>query len=292
MYQTLNLKSMILTLDEVKNLKKHPRNRELNIQQVKKITAAFENGEIVFPIVVNRRTMHVIDGQHRRAAFLAYIGNHPELASKAVLEVVSMDIPEDKEFLAIIEENSATVKWKPADYINAYAEAGNVHYIRLRNFMKKCRFCHSIQENKDVKTIFFPKITNAMALLAFRDNGTSTVNYKNGSLELTDEEVELALTRAKQLETVLQVTDPNNTLGTRALTYLIGAWVLREKQDLGLSAESRLAFMLANKRSILRKIKDSENKLSKASDWNAIFDYIANCMYAEQKRGGSASVTA
>ena len=285
MLQTLSQKTMILTLDEVKNLKKHPRNRTVREQQVKKIYKAMERGEIVFPIILNRKTMRVLDGQHRREAWLRYTAAHPE-EKNPMLEVVSIDIPEEKEFGTIIKANSETVKWNPADYINAYADGGNIHYIRLRDFMKRCRFCHSIQENPDSKTIYYPKITNAIGLLGCNASSKTSV-YKNGEFEVTEDEIQVAETRVAQIETVLKVLDPNNTAATRTITYLIDAWIAREDQDLGLSAERRLAYMQANKRAILRRIKDSENRLQKASDWTAIFDYIANAMYAEQHRGGS-----
>lgn len=284
MFNHHTIKAAYLDIETVKKLKKHPQNRTIRQPQVNRILAAMERGHCITEIVVNSRTNTVIDGQHRIAAYVKYSVLHPELAKSMKISCIYIDIPKESEFAEIITRNSTPVKWGTSDYINAFADAGYENYVRLREFMKSCNLCHGMSEDMKKKRINSPKVTNALALLGIP---YETTKYKAGMLEVAQDEIELAKKRAKEINSVLEAVDPQHTIGTRSITYLIGSWVYREKADVGLSSEQRSMHIVSHKKEIREYVKESGNKLSKASDWNNLFNMVASQIYSQQRKGMS-----
>ena len=100
-------------------------NRAVSIARANKIKKSIEkNGYIFNPIIVNEK-FEIIDGGGRQH----------------VLEELQMPIDYIvKPGLTIADcqaLNSASSNWKLTDYIESYAECGNVNYIYLRNLMKQ-----------------------------------------------------------------------------------------------------------------------------------------------------------
>lgn len=279
----LGEKILRLTYDQLKKLNHHPQNRIVREASVKKILAAIERGEKIAPVIINRRTMVMVDGQHRVAAWILFVENHPEIKSKFALNVVAIDVSQEEEFALIIRTNSKNVKWVSADYLNAFANAGNENYVRLRNFVKKCNLCHGNTDNDRGNYVSTPKITNAIGLI--NGHGTQTALFKNGELEVTAEEIKVAETRAKQVETILENVDPKHTICTRSINYLISTWVHREKIDVGINADMRLSWIVTHKKECQHYIKESGNKLVKQGDWHNLFNFVAQNIYSSQKKG-------
>ncbi len=284
MYQYHTIKAAYLDIETVKKLKKHPQNRTIRQPQVNRILTAIEREQRITEIVVNSQTNTVIDGQHRIAAYVKFSVLHPELAKSMMIPCVYIDIPQESEFAEIILRNSTPVKWGTSDYINAFADAGYESYVRLRDFMKSCNLCHGMSEDTRAKRITSPKVTNALALLGIP---YETTKYKAGMLEVAQDEIEIAQRRAKEINSILEAVDPQHTIGTRSITYLIGAWVYREKADIGLSSEQRSMYIVSHKKEIREYVKESGNKLSKSSDWNNLFNMVASQIYSQQRKGMS-----
>lgn len=105
-------------------------NRQLNEQKVKRIMRDIADGLDILrfcPILVreNNGKLEIIDGQHR------YF-----VATKLKSQVWYV-LAEDLDLEAIAKINSNTERWKNADYINAYVQLGNSHYIALQEFLDK-----------------------------------------------------------------------------------------------------------------------------------------------------------
>lgn len=279
MYKKIGLETSSMTFKEIKKLKRHPQNRIARPQWVKKILAAMEKGEYISPITVNRRTMTVMDGEHRREAMGLYMKAHPEFA-RMKFEVVTIDIPKEDEFAYIISCNAKQMKWNGANYINAFAEAGNENYLKLRNFMKSCILCHVSSENNG-EEIVYPKVSNTLALL---DLPYRASVYKSGEIVISDDDIARAMKRASEVCSIMEAIDPDHTVAGRSITYLIGSWVSRERIDIGLSSDHRLNYIVTHKKELRRYIRDSGNKLQKNSDWNNLFNRVSSAIYAEQNK--------
>lgn len=100
-------------------------NREVNPQMVKRLALEIkEHGQLV-PILVNER-FEAIDGQHRL------------MACQSIGVPVRFIVQRGMRMGEIISINTNSRKWTEIDYINRFAEEGNVKYIELRNWIKEC----------------------------------------------------------------------------------------------------------------------------------------------------------
>jgi len=289
MYRNIGLRAEYLNIRQLKAIKLHPQNRNINKKNVANIYAAMERGEAINPIIVNRRTNILIDGQHRREAQIMYWENHKDERKELVFEVVSIDIPANEEFAYIVCSNSKPIQWKAADYLNAFAEAGNENYIRLRKFMKDCDLCHTATEDMTTDRITSPKVTYAVSLLG--NKAYHTLKFKTGQMKVTDEDIKKAMVRAEQVKRVLKAIDPDKTVGLRSVNYLILSWIGRDEVD-ELDAESRVSYIEASQERLRKWVYKTGNKLSKSSDWNNLFNQITVEISATKPRNYSKKLRA
>lgn len=106
-------------------------NRSLNKVKIDRIVKEIQGGNDVLdehPILVTEKNNHleVSDGQHRL-----------EVAKKLGRPVHYIIKEEKMSLYNIAKVNSNVEKWKPIDFINCYAAAGNENYIKLGKFHKK-----------------------------------------------------------------------------------------------------------------------------------------------------------
>lgn len=102
-------------------------NREINELKVKRIIDDIDNGLNMLkycPIVVTE-DLQIIDGQHRFTV------------SKILKEPVFYVIAKEISLSQIASINSRTERWKPANFVNCYAETGNKDYKDLQAFIMK-----------------------------------------------------------------------------------------------------------------------------------------------------------
>lgn len=152
----------ILTTTDYQQFHRLAGNRSVTQSRVNKIINSIKSvGYITSPIIVNEK-MEVIDGQGRLAAFeemqmpVEYIV-HPGIGIK---ECISMNIDQ--------------TNWTLMDYIESYAEQGYESYRKLLNLTK-----------------IYPDIS--LRAIYSSLTGTASVSskiIKNGSLEVTDENIE------------------------------------------------------------------------------------------------------
>lgn len=100
-------------------------NREINAQMVKRLAMEIkEHGQLV-PLLVNEK-FEAMDGQHRL------------MACKSIGIPVRFIVQAGMRMDDIISINTNSRKWTEIDYINRFAEEGNVKYIELRDWIKEC----------------------------------------------------------------------------------------------------------------------------------------------------------
>lgn len=106
-----------------------PGNREVIDQKhVRSIMNAMMRGEFIPPIIVDRKTNFVMDGQHRNEARMFLLKEGIEIA----LGVIYADF--DNPLLAAIMYNNKRKEWRIASYVKAYIHDNRESYKLLHNF--------------------------------------------------------------------------------------------------------------------------------------------------------------
>ena len=144
-------------------------NRTLIPGHVAKLTTSILQKNMLpqNPIIVNER-FEVIDGQHRL-----------EVARNNELEVYYIVVPGAR-LEEIIALNSNNRVWNNRDYINSYASQGDKDFLWLNEFIEK----------------YGISVTQALVFL-FGSEGTGPrTAVRTGRLSLSEEQKELATTRA------------------------------------------------------------------------------------------------
>lgn len=103
-------------------------NRGLHLGQVARIKKAMVAGDYIPPIIVDKKTLKIIDGQHRYAAFLECLKTDIPVTITAILTEF------ENPLLAAIRYNNSQKKWEVRDYVKAYVSAGNEDYVRFSKF--------------------------------------------------------------------------------------------------------------------------------------------------------------
>jgi len=114
------MENKILSTKDYNLFKKMVGNRPTQLFRVKKILKSIEKvGYITNPIIVNDK-MEIIDGQARFEALKQL--NLP-------IDYIIVNNAGIKECISMNTYNS---NWKEMDYINSYANVGNINYIRFK----------------------------------------------------------------------------------------------------------------------------------------------------------------
>ena len=145
-------------------------NRLVSEIRVNKILQSFEKvGYIQAPIIVNEK-MEVIDGQGRLEACKR--SNQP--IAYVVIDGLNIN--------HCINMNINITNWTTEDYVKSYADQGYPDYVRLQNFLKRCRTERNITYN--------------FSILMWTALGTDTTNIikslKAGKLKVSEEKVQKA----------------------------------------------------------------------------------------------------
>lgn len=183
-----NITFNLMYFEEAKKLSHLPGNRNLNESHVNDFVkilkeTRFDNGNrIAFRtslIVVNTVNNHIIDGQHRRAAFVKAIeeGIIPRDCCIIVAPVEYKTMEE--EFDAVQKHNENSKNWTLNDYIQAYATQ-NENYKRLTRFCEDHELCH----NKNGK----PQFSYGIAIIG----GNNRTASKYGNFTVTDDQLSIA----------------------------------------------------------------------------------------------------
>ncbi|MEE3415757.1 MAG: hypothetical protein VZR53_10365 [Prevotella sp.] len=199
-------------------IKENLSNRNINPNQVNRITCSLRemygeegNFNLLSPIILNKATGHLIDGQHRWESL------------KNLTEVIPVDIPinvlvvnvhPDEELQKIIDANTNSKNWSMNDFLKAYKEEGNnqASYKRLEDFCSMSKLLHN--EKKGTYNYRY----GACCLKA----KPQQKELKDGLFTVTDEEVVKGLSTIKEVEAICNAL---NLSSGHWMEYIITQWV-------------------------------------------------------------------
>lgn len=122
--------------NDVQSLTTFNGNRTINRLHVKNIAAQMEEDLRFFPpITVNRRTNHIIDGQHRIAAFKTLV-REGRIPADSTISIMYVECSPEEERELTINANVNSKKWSLDDYIRSFAQ-DNEEYSRLIEWCKR-----------------------------------------------------------------------------------------------------------------------------------------------------------
>lgn len=178
------------------NVKENKKNRLINRSHCNKLKKKMnESLSVLPPFTYNVVTCHIIDGQHRVTAFLEAV-EKGIIPPTSTIDAKFVEIPEDKEMEAIMEANINSKNWKLDDFVNKYSkEVDNDSFKKLVSFADENELC---KENGK------PKYRITSAILTGR---SCQKDLKNGTLEITDEQIELGKAVHNELLTMLNIME-------------------------------------------------------------------------------------
>lgn len=153
----------------------HGNRTVTDLKHVAKIKEAMKRGEIVPPIIIDKLTKLIIDGQHR---FMAAC----ELWRAGVTYTLSyLEFEFENPLLSAILYNSNSKKWSTADYVKAYIVDGRESYDILR------KFCQNHEHFRGGRNGFQYKA--AAQLITGQACGDA---IQKGTLQITEEQAKVA----------------------------------------------------------------------------------------------------
>ena len=193
-----------LTYEEVLSFGKAQRNRKINTQHVNDFYSIIKAGKSkinlndgtylvfgVIPVVVNPITSHIMEGQHRLAAFIKAYENG-DIDDNARIMVAFWEIEDEElENIITIDLNSKTKNWSVEDYMNSYAQYID-SYSMLMEFCKSHSLCHEFSNTGREKL----KYRYAAAMITGKGQQSA---LKAGTFSFTEEQYKNADTIHKEL---------------------------------------------------------------------------------------------
>jgi hypothetical protein len=163
-------------------------NRAISEKNRKKLLKSCKRKQIKAPILVRvsgcGNYLEIIDGQHRFNVW-------GELEQP--IWFIIGDYSDDD----IRTLNQINGHWMLDDFLHNQVQSGNESYIKFNNLIK--RFA-SVVDDESVKSLTFTEI-----LYIVTGYGSSTTNdFKNGLLKITDEEYETAISKCEELNKFLK----------------------------------------------------------------------------------------
>lgn len=153
----------------------HGNRTVTDLKHVAKIKEAMKRGEIVPPIIIDKLTKLIIDGQHR---FMAACELWRE-GNSYILSYLEFEF--ENPLLSAIQYNSNSKKWSTADYVKAYIVDGRESYDILR------KFCQSHEHFRGGRSGFQYKA--AAQLITGQACGDA---IQRGTIQITEEQAKVA----------------------------------------------------------------------------------------------------
>ena len=254
-----------LTASELKLLKRNKFNRELSGSHVSKLKTSLLEGHGCFPpIMVNRITQNVVDGEHRKTAFIHLI-DEGKISEDTTLLVQVVEMSEDEENEQIIKMQGGK-PWRGIDIINAEVKKGNTHYQKLVDFCKS----HALTNNNG-------KIIARYGGAIITGKNCSAP-LKNRTLQFTDSELKNAETIYKEIDKILKLLKVQGS-GVWIETLAISWHDVRNHH----SFDTWIKQMRSMKTKLMRMPKQ------RTSDWNSIFSEVHMSIDKKQLKEDSHS---
>lgn len=179
-----NKKSEIKSLNfkQASELKTSEFNRTLSLEHVARLmTDMMNNFESFGPIIISQRGT-IIDGAHRREAFLNCMKQGKIPADSKLLVKVNEVSPEEEQDL-IRRTNSHTKNWVMSDYVKSNIAAGNDSIKKMAEWCSTRELC--INSHRKTDPI---KYTFGVAFLLGKLNGNL---IKDSSFSLTEDDIQI-----------------------------------------------------------------------------------------------------
>lgn len=154
-------------------------NRELNETHVKELKEAIISGDKMPAVIVDKKTLYILDGQHRYEAFCRALEEGYEVTLDVIFESFEEDLVEYAR-----KYNCNMLNWCTKDYIFSGIACNKTQYILLEQFCRTRKYL--MRGNR-------PKYESAIVLLFGNtlDSGVKNLpeitdqNIKNGSVRYT-----------------------------------------------------------------------------------------------------------
>lgn len=227
-------------IESCNNLQLINGNRAVNdLKHVARIKEAMKRGETIPPIIIDKSTKLIIDGQHR---FMAAC----ELWREGKAYTLSyLEFEFKNPLLAAIRYNSNSKKWSTADYVKAYITDGRESYDILR------KFCQSHELFRGGRSGFQYKA--AAQLLT----GQSCIDaISKGTLQVTEEQAVVADAAYNQLSKMANAIGKERGGYTLLKRDVVLAWL--EVRDLILSNMTMDAFVNTMKKNFVCPVSDKK----------------------------------
>lgn len=188
-------------------------NRELKQEHVAELMSdMMHNFQAFGPITVSERNT-IIDGAHRREAFVNCVtqGKLPS-DSKLLVKVISVPVEEEQDLIR--KTNSHTKSWTMPDYVKANIAAGNDSIKKLAEWCSTRELCLNEFRKKDRI-----KYTYGLAFLTGKKN---VGDIQNNTLKLSDEDIELGTAiydEINELRQIIKWEIPNNRFDYWAMLW-------------------------------------------------------------------------
>lgn len=182
-------------------------NKPLNIRHIKEIKEEFDNGQYrgkyVAPITVDINNLKIVDGQHRRAAFVESDSN------EAYLQVIFEDLPtnESDAMDVVIAINSSTDNWGISAYEKHLKADDKKSIFNVEEFGKSHKLTQKVNRRGEVVG-YFPRYVYAIVL-----GRNATMQANNGNIYVSKKELEFGEKMYDELEKLVD-----------ALGYEIDKW--------------------------------------------------------------------
>lgn len=261
------------TYEEVVNLTTFDGNRVINRLHVQNLMKNMEKNLSIFPpITVNTVTKHIIDGQHRRAAFVQLI-REGRLPKDSTLEVKYVVLSPEDEIAATIAANINSKSWTLNTYMDCFATHNN-DYAELKDWCKNHPLTYDNKVSKGSKTTKGGyRYRFAYAIL--KGSGAQKA-LPSGKIEISDEEYAIGEVVYSELERIFKLID---SVGKpSALEYVAIQWRKVRKAH---PIEDWYAMFKKRKVAIQRMPKDN------GKDWEAVFNKVSMDITKEKLKKSS-----
>lgn len=214
-----------------------------DLKHVFNIKQAMLNGEFIPPIVIDRKTKFIVDGQHRfSAACDLWREGHSYL-----LPVIEHDFANP--LLAAIQYNSKSKKWKTKNYVDAYIADGRQSYKYLQTFCQTHKLLKGGNSGYQYK---------AAAQLITKSANVKCFN--SGLLQITEDLMLQAETTYRNLELIINAVGEERGGMHLIKRDIVLAWV--NVQELILSKISIEKFADKMKKHFVCPISENKNLYS------------------------------
>lgn len=169
-------------------------NKPLNIRHIKEIREEFDNGQYrgkyVAPITVDINNLKIVDGQHRRAAFVESDSN------EAYLQVIFEDLPtnESDAMDVVIAINSSIDNWGISAYEKHLKADDKKSIFNAEEFGKSHKLTQKVNRRGEVVG-YFPRYVYAIVL-----GRNATMEANNGNIYVSKKELEFGEKMYDELE--------------------------------------------------------------------------------------------